>query len=295
MIKTGLTFLILMAFLTVSGQSTIHIPFGSTPTIDGTIASNEWSSSDSIFIPILSNTRSVKVLYMHDSTNLHFAFIGNLESTNTRFPEILLDINNDKNATWLPDDWWFHASATDCESQGKHSNYDSCQVVRHNWTAERNFLQNTPVTDTVEIQIPFTTIHLDLANQDTIGIAFDVTNTFNSWEFWPTTTDIDQPSTWANAVFLAPGTNSNEKMVLQTIVDIYPNPSTGQFTLKLHQSKGNDWRLEIHTALGHHVYSEHLRSNINTEITVNPNLSKGIYLVTLKSRDQVYVGKVVIQ
>lgn len=223
--KRLLVFYTLMAGfgLIASAQSVIQIPFNSRPTIDGVLSSGEWTNSDSVFINIAGN-RKVKVQYAHDSMHLHFAFVGNLESSNARFPEIVLDINHNGGSSWSSDDWWFHASGTDCEYQGQHSNYDSCQLVRPNWKAERNFLQNTPPTDTVEIEIPFSTIALDLSNTDTIGITFDVTNTFNLWEFWPQSANLDEPGTWGDAVFLAKG-NTGINNLTEGTLQLYPNPA----------------------------------------------------------------------
>lgn len=279
------------AHIGAQAQSLIQIPYAPTPTIDGTISSNEWDESDAILLPIINETDHVTVRFMHDSTNLHFAFIGNLESTNTRFPEVLLDIENDKSSDWEMDDWWFHVSGTDCEYQGDHSNYDSCELVRHNWTGERNFLMTTPTTDTVEIQIPFSTIHLNLQQHDTIGIAFDVTNTFNSWEFWPTNTDMDEPSTWANAVFLNKG-NSNIQRKVARPLNIYPNPSSGNLRISTSNIPSGIYRLEVLNMMGQIVYSsENIKPNANN-IQVRVPATAGIYSLNLTSAQHSFIGKV---
>lgn len=214
-------------FQNLSGQAVLLIPYANTPTIDGLNAPGEWDAAGLVEIPILNNSKKVEVRFMHDSANLHIAFWGNLESSNVRFPEVLLDINYDKSASWHSDDWWFHVSATDCEFQGQYGNYVNCQVERPNWKAEKNFSPGLPKTDTVEIQIPFGTLGIDIQNIDTIGIAFLVTNTASAWEYWPLTANRNVPSTWSNAIFNGNGAVKTSEPDTRNLVLVFPNPTTG--------------------------------------------------------------------
>jgi hypothetical protein len=193
-------FLVLCIGLENVHAQLIHIRQGTVVQVDGTIGSTEWSDADSILID-LNTTQKVTVKFKHDGSNFNFTFLNNLESFNIRFPEILFDINNDKSLSWQNDDWWFHVSATDCESNTAANDYSNCLLVQPDWLAVNNFQSGPPMTDTVEIQIPFTKVNFNSTFTDTIGIAFDVTNTFSAWNYWPDPlVDVQIPTSWGNAI-----------------------------------------------------------------------------------------------
>ena len=118
------TFSLLLLIVTSPLFTQTSIPFGSTPTIDGEIASGEWDDTESLVINpdgVVSSEIHIK----HDGENLYVAFMGAFGSS-FFFPEILVDPDNSKATGWEQDDWWFHVSATDCESQSAPSVYDNC-------------------------------------------------------------------------------------------------------------------------------------------------------------------------
>lgn len=265
-------------------QPLMEIPFGTTPVIDGIISQDEWSDADTLSIAILNQTKTVTVLCKHDGNNLHLAYLGNLESVNARFPEVLLDVNNDKSATWLQDDWWFHVSATDCEYQGQYGNFDSCQLVRPNWTAVPNMTPGAPLTDTIEVQIPFTTINLDTSTSDTIGISFLVTNTFSAFEHWPASANRNNPSTWANAVFAAQTTGISQAESLWPSFTIFPNPSQGRFRLVFENEFIAETEIRIVNAWGQTVFTEKINARErHVERIFDLLAGPGIYWLQLKS------------
>jgi len=270
----ALCYLTLMATITLA-QSDITIPCGTTPTIDGIAFNSEWNDADSIAIEILGGTEEVKVLYKHDGISLHFAYMGNLQSSNIRFPELLIDVNNDKSANWLMDDWWFHVSGTDCDYQGQPNNFDSCELVRPNWKAQNNFIAGGPVIDTVEIQIPFSTFGIDVNTIDTIGIAFSV------WEYWPSTANAGNPSTWANATFETCVPLGANKPSIRNEFTISPNPNDGNFTVWFEQipNEQND-HLIIFNVLGKRIYSENIKGRkVNVSLDDKADFRPGIYFV----------------
>lgn len=199
---------------------TICIPYGKSILVDGLISLGEWDDADSVHI--INNNQKTTVKYKHDSLNLYFVYLGHLESAG-HVPELVLDLNNDKSSTWLADDWWFHVSATDCESQGVPNNYNNCQVIQPGWEGVPNMTSGPPFTDTIEIKITFTKVGISL--YDTIGIAFDVTNTYNEWIFWPSGANINNPSTWAIAYFCKnPSLGIRYPFMSKKITSNYPNP-----------------------------------------------------------------------
>jgi PKD repeat protein len=83
----------------------------------------------------------------------------------------------------------------------------------------------------------------------------------------------------------------------QTSVQLYPNPSNGNFTLKIEQSSGDKLHVQIMNSTGAIVYSENLGSgnsylrNISLE-----HLAKGIYFLRLQNTRQIIqVKKIVIR
>jgi hypothetical protein len=205
-------------------QQTIHINLGTAVTIDGVKSTGEWTDADSIQID-LQDGREVVVKYKHDGASLLTLFYGPLFSYAAIpvFPEICLDIDHDAAAAWAADDWWFHVSAQDCESQGAIDDYNDCAPVQNDWEAAPNFVAgNQP--DTVEISIPFSKILPNLTSGDTVGINFLVNNTNGLWRTWPADVDKQNPSTWADAVFNLTGSGV-EQLEAQKTVTLYPNPT----------------------------------------------------------------------
>lgn len=264
-------FWLLLTFLpgVVLGQSTLLIPYAATPVIDGSVAPGEWENAAAVEVPILNGSKKVAVRLMHDSARLHIAFWGPLESANIRFPEVLIDVEHNKSAAWLPDDWWFHVSASDCEHQGQYGIYDSCAAERPNWTARNNFSPGLPKTDTVEIQIPFALPGIDLQQTDSIGIAFVATNTASAWDMWPAGANRLSPATWGNAVFGEAGVSG--VVYAGEALRIFPNPVHD----RLWVPAGSD--AELFDLNGRRVLEQS-----NTDRLELAQLPRGVYLLRLR-------------
>jgi len=198
-LKTLILLITISVSLNLHSQVTL-IPYNSLINTDGNITNTEWFNS--AHFEINSAGRPIDFFVCHDNENLYIAVdLKNENASNLRFPEILFDINNDKSTFWKNDDWWFHVSATDCYYQGNYSNYSNCETEHESWIAVPNFgtAANSPLIDSIEIKIPFSLIGINLS--DTIGFALDVTNTVNSWEYFPSGAQISNPSSWANINF----------------------------------------------------------------------------------------------
>jgi len=278
-----------------TGAQIITIKQGGPVIVDGQVTGGEWSDADSIVIP-LSATNDVTVKYKHDGINFNFAFLNNLESFNIRFPEIMFDIDNDKSSVWLSDDWWFHVSATDCESNTAANDYSNCQIVQPDWIAANNFNSGPPVTDTVEIQIPFSKVNFNSTNTDTIGLVFDVTNTFSVWNYWPNQSVLgSQPSTWGTAI-VELGTTSIDKYDLnQTIIRVSPNPIKDK--LIIHHSKEFKGKVnyiirDIH-GKQHMELSMMLSDEISHAIDIS-TLANGVYILECKGTETNESIKIII-
>ncbi|MBF0230028.1 MAG: DUF1566 domain-containing protein [Desulfamplus sp.] len=176
----------------------IDVKRGSIPVIDGIFSENEWVDAGATVITVEPDWL-VTVYYKHDDSNLYIAFGNLIRDGRAFFPEILLDINNDKQTSWQIDDWWLHASAADCEGNGKYNVWSSCQEKLIGWDAN-NFLRPQ---DIVEIQISYEKLGLVSLNKEFLddkkimGIAFSVTDKINKSRFWPPEANLENPSTWA--------------------------------------------------------------------------------------------------
>jgi len=213
------------------------VPSSQNVHIDGMMEPGEWDKA--LQVKLFTAGRIIPAWLMHDGEALLLAFDlkNTLPGADVRFPEILLDPSNDHSAGWQSDDWWFHISATDCYFQGNHSNYSRCDEDHPDWDALPNF-STTPgarPVDTIEIRIPFETIGVTIS--DTIGLAIDVTNTANAWEYWPLGGEIGSPATWGAVCFEHPvtGDPSSETTPQGSNTPnpcrFYPNPASDQLTM----------------------------------------------------------------
>ncbi len=231
--------------MSLQAQSPICIKPYNTPVINGQTTSIEWSSHDSAMIMNSSTQELIQVRFQRNDTSLFFVFMGKLaHSSNPSFPEILIDLNYSQTNTWQIDDHWFHVSATDCHFQGDHSDFSNCQREQPDWWARRNWAMSAPDPDTVEIEIPFAKIGLDITQHDTIGIAFLVTNTINRYDFWPANADIDDPSTWGSAYFVELATTGIESsLVANHPLKLWPNPVSRTLRWEDPEATGREYRI----------------------------------------------------
>jgi len=92
---------------------------------------------------------------------------------------------------------------------------------------------------------------------------------------------------------------SMENIADNNKIQIFPNPSQGDFTLEIGSMSGNTelYQMEIYSSIGQLVYKEQVETNANIKMQMHlPNLSDGVYFVHLISQDNiVYRTKVVIQ
>lgn len=210
-----------------------HIQFPldtNTVSIDGVIQSSEWSNAATVMIGI-NTVDNVQVMYKHDNNAMYFAFTGKLESANALFPELLIDPLNIEGTAWVNGQWWFHVSATDCENNGAYGVYNNCMTIQSGWEGAPNFTAGAPVTDTVEIRIPFSKVGFNTATMDTMGIAMMVSNTANIFRLYPTGANKDIPASWAKATFSKTQVGITKVGTVGDII-VYPNPANNMLFIK---------------------------------------------------------------
>jgi hypothetical protein len=178
----------------------VEIKPGSSVTVDGVMQPGEWNDATTVG-PAIDGVVDVTVSIKHDGTNLlvayTYSFVG---AAGLCMPEIFIDVNNDRSASFKADDWWFHVSGTDCEARGTYGVYTDCSVVQPDWQAVPNFpmVSDPPPLDTFEVAIPFS--KLGVSTGDELGIAFRVEFMPAMFGYWPHSATPDSPASWGRAV-----------------------------------------------------------------------------------------------
>lgn len=185
----------------VADAEIVRLPQGAAIVADGVVNDAEWQDAGVYYLS-LSDAVRVKVLAKHDGVNLLAAYISDLNPSRTLFmPELVIDTAFDRATAWQPDDWWFHVSASDCQSSGRWGDYSTCLVVQPDWIGVPNYPMNNPapaLIEQFEISIPLS--KLGLTPGDTCGLAFTVAFITDQRAFWPPTASIWQPGSWAEVL-----------------------------------------------------------------------------------------------
>jgi hypothetical protein len=192
----------------------------------------------------------------------------------------MFDINNDKDSAWAADDWWLHASYNDCEANGTYNIWSSCHPTHTGWWAN-----NFPLSagQCIEMEITYQKLGISPGSIDTIGMALEVSNTFNDYDYYPYTADIRHPSTWGNFV-LSQLSAIDENQRQNIAVNVTPNPSANYTRFSFPNVENDIFSLSLYTSNGQLVRStENITGN---EITIeNSNLTKGLYFYQLKGKN----------
>jgi hypothetical protein len=86
----------------------------------------------------------------------------------------------------------------------------------------------------------------------------------------------------------------NETNQQQPTWTIYPNPAANSSTIAI-ESSVNNGVLEIYNSLGSKVYSQNINNESNSQISLNTqDFTNGIYIVSLKSDNQTWQKKLII-
>lgn len=282
--------IIALTCLQLSAQDMISPPYA-TPNVDGIINAGEYSIAEPLEIQIPPNRR-VKVLYAYDSEAFYFAFYDNLESSNTLYPEVLINVHHEEDAQWDGNDWFFHVGGTDCFYNGQYGVFNNCQLSPIDWAAEPNILQGGAVTDTVEMRIPFAKIQYSIQFPDTLGIAFLVTNNNNMFKYWPSTADKDNPGTWATLYFPGISIGVGDE-IKNTDISVYPNPATDRLFIRTAYANILQ-RYTITDLSGRVVDAGNINAGQNAGIDIAA-LQKGIYMVDVQTTNGLTRHKIVKQ
>lgn len=177
----------------VFSQPKKTIPIGTKIIIDGKAEKAEWKDANSVSIKIEKDW-TVKIFFKQDSNNLYFRF-SNLkkDEKNELYPEVLIDAKNSKSKIWEKNQWWFHTSYSNCEGNGVFNNYKSCKKGEKTGWNGNNF----PINIGGDVEISVSKSLISANTGDTIGLAFDVTDTQKKWFVYPANAKLESPETWA--------------------------------------------------------------------------------------------------
>ena len=92
-------------------------------------------------------------------------------------------------------------------------------------------------------------------------------------------------------LFLANNFNTSNLINETEKIQIFPNPSTGQFTINI--PKQTTWTLYIYSTIGRLIHRELI--NKNNQNIKSPNLSAGTYIVKLENNIKTLTEKVIIK
>lgn len=122
-------------------------------------------------------------------------------------------------------------------------------------------------------------------------VSSPTTNDLNSVHF-PTTTACYAVGS-AGTIIKYTGSNGIEENNNFTSVNIFPNPASDIVTLNSDNINNTDLTLDIYNLIGNIVKSENLKQN-NRQFTVG-DLSNGVYMVKIKSKDLTENQRLIIQ
>ena len=85
--------------------------------------------------------------------------------------------------------------------------------------------------------------------------------------------------------------SANLKINKKTEINVYPNPSNGTFTINNEQLTNNNEQLTITDITGKIILNSQF-STLNSQFTIK---EKGIYFIAIKTENQIYTEKIIIQ
>jgi hypothetical protein len=141
----------------------------------------------------------VRIRCSHDRRELTCR-IDNLAAAGVeRFPELMVDPQDEGTRRWRKGQWWLHSSYNLCEGNGEFNVYErdgvfQCSQEKPGWNAN-----HFPLKQGEAMVIHITLSKLGLAPGRRFRLAFDVTDTQSHWSFWPTNAKLASPATWAQA------------------------------------------------------------------------------------------------
>ncbi len=140
-------------------------------------------------------------------------------------------------------------------------------------------IENLPVGEKVEYKYRIN------GNWDTSEFPLGGPNRSYTIRYW---NDVDD-------VYNGGTTTGVEDLRDEEIFDVYPNPTQGQFTVNIVNARFSDLQIKLINLQGQLVYSKTLKAANSHHETINQDLPKGIYFLTLESATEVKTRKIIVR
>ena len=272
----------------------------STPLIDGHYNYQEWSDADTASINLFDG-RFINVKFKRDNTAFYFVFYGPIGSYGggyAMFPEVVFDPLYNKGNVWQSDDQWFHVSYNDCSSIGSPDAWTNCIGTQPDWTGIPNFSMSPNFQpDTIEIEIPFVKLQLNIQTTDTIGFCL-MTNTSTGTindivRTWPQSANKQIPQSWAKIV-IDHTVGINTEATPQENLNIWFDSQSNHIIINLKEGKNTLVEAQLIDITGKQLLQQKYKL-VNNYANINVScLKTGIYFVVIKTNKNNYVRKIVL-
>ncbi len=109
---------------------------------------------------------------------------------------------------------------------------------------------------------------------------------------------IDVTNMATTATFQDPwvATGNNELLLgNKPAIQVWPNPAKGNLNISYSDSEKSDSRLKILTLGGKTVYSQNINNSVSTLDLKAIGISKGMYIISIETNDDIYYSKIVVE
>jgi hypothetical protein len=93
---------------------------------------------------------------------------------------------------------------------------------------------------------------------------------------------------WSNPIGM------QELPALRSVLDVYPNPATAEFTVNTGRLAGNDYSIEVYDATGKLFRRQRAEADGTTTLTTQGWVS-GMYMITVRNATQQYTQRVIVK
>jgi hypothetical protein len=93
----------------------------------------------------------------------------------------------------------------------------------------------------------------------------------------------------------AAGTSGLNPIGLETAFQVYPNPTSGEFTVNISNTVNSDLTITLTNIEGQVIYRNVVKNVMNHQETIDNQLAKGLYFLSVNNGKEVKVQKVVVQ
>jgi hypothetical protein len=105
-------------------------------------------------------------------------------------------------------------------------------------------------------------------------------------------------SAFSNSVQVRPSiVLSNEDLFIDDAIAVYPNPSSGLFTLQIENAATGQYQVSISSVTGQEVFRstfDKADSLLNTQIELS-GVASGMYILRIENKNSTYIRKINIQ